>query len=118
MFFADDCFIYFRDNEHETKVVKQILREYGITLGQRVNFTKSSISFSHNVDVGKELICSLLGVGGTSDHGLYLGTPSFIGRSNKKVFEHIKDRVWKKLNGWNTKKLSRAGKEILLKTVA
>ena len=32
------------------------MREYGITLGQRANFTKSSISFSHNVDVGKELI--------------------------------------------------------------
>ena len=57
-------------------------------------------------------------MGGTSDHGLYLGTPSFVGRSKKKVFEYIKDRVWKKLNGWNTKKLSRAGKEILLKTVA
>ena len=24
-FFADDCFIYFRENEHETRVVKQIL---------------------------------------------------------------------------------------------
>ena len=119
LFFADDCFIYFRANEQETKVVKQILEEYGIASGQRVNFTKSSISFSRNVDVGKkELICSLLGVGGTSDHGLYLGTPSFVGRNKKKVFEYIKDRVWKKLNGWNTKKLSRAGKEILLKTVA
>ena len=82
LFFADDCFIYFTANEHETRVVKQILGEYGIASGQRVNFTKSSISFSHNVDVGKkELICSLLGVGGTSDHGLYLGTPSFVGRS-------------------------------------
>ena len=94
LFFADDCFIYFRANEHETRVVKQILGEYGIASGQRVNFTKSSISFSCNVDVGKkELICSLLGVGGTSDHGLYLGTPSFVGRSKKKVFEYIKDRV-------------------------
>ena len=99
LFFDDDCFIYFRANEHETRVVKQILGEYGIASGQRVNFTKSSISFSRNFDVGKELICSLLGVGGTSDHGLYLGTPSFVGRSKKKVFEYIKDRVWKKLNG-------------------
>ena len=87
LFFVDDCFIYFRANEYETRVVKQILGEYGIASGQRVNFTKSSISFSGNVDVGKkELICFLLGVGGTSDHGLYLGTPSFVGRSKKKVF--------------------------------
>ena len=53
-----------------------------------------------------------------SNYGLYLGAPSFVGRSKKKVFEYIKDRVRKKLNGWNTKKLSRVGKEILLKMVA
>ena len=99
-------------------MVKKILGEYGIASGQRVNFTKSYISFSHNVDVGKKkLICSLLGVGDTSDHGLYLGTLSFVGRNKKKLFEYIKDKVWKKLNGWNTKKLSRASKEIILKKV-
>ena len=31
---------------------------------------------------------------------------------------YLKDCVWKRLHNWNTKKLCRAGKEILLKTVA
>ena len=30
---------------------------------------------------------------------------------------YIKDRVWKRLNSWKGKFLSRAGKEVLLKTV-
>ena len=30
----------------------------------------------------------------------------------------MKDRVWSRLNNWNNKSLSHAGKEVLLKTVA
>ena len=34
------------------------------------------------------------------------------------MFNYLKDCVWKRLTNWNSKKLSQAGKEILLKTVA
>ena len=50
--------------------------------------------------------------------GTYLGIPSLIGRSKRKAFDYLKDYVWKRLHNWNAKKLSRAGKEIFLKTVA
>lgn len=33
------------------------------------------------------------------------------------VFLALKDRLWKKLKGWNEKLLSRAGKEVLIKEV-
>ena len=39
-------------------------------------------------------------------------------RSKSAVFRYIRERVWKRLQKWNQKLLSRAGKEILLKTVA
>ena len=35
-----------------------------------------------------------------------------------EIFRYIRDKVWKCLQGWNQKLLSRVGKEILLKTVA
>ena len=86
LFFTDDYFLYFRANVSETKVIKQILHDYGAALGQRINFQKSSISFSRNVDLEvREAICSELWVQGTVDHGHYLGLPSMIGCSKKQV---------------------------------
>lgn len=63
-------------------------------------------------------ICKILGVMATSNHGPYLGLPSHIGRKHSDVFRFVKETVWKKLQGWSMNYLSRAGKEILLKTVA
>lgn len=51
-------------------------------------------------------------------HDRYLGLLVFIGRSKKDTFAYIKDRLWKKLNGWRGSLLSSAGKEILIKAVA
>ncbi|XP_021756104.1 uncharacterized protein LOC110721271 [Chenopodium quinoa] len=50
-------------------------------------------------------------------HEKYLGIPTIVGRSKKAIFEAVIDRIWKKLQGWKEKLLSRAGKEILLKSV-
>ncbi|CAJ2647159.1 unnamed protein product [Trifolium pratense] len=47
----------------------------------------------------------------------YLGLPSLIGRSKKATFNFIKDRVWKKINSWSSKCLSKAGREVLIKSV-
>ena len=50
----------------------------------------------------------------------YLGLPSFVGRQKKKKktsFEFIKEKVWRKLQGWEEKLLSQAGREVLIKAV-
>ena len=48
----------------------------------------------------------------------YLGLPTLVGRRKYHTFSFLKDRVWKKLQGWKGKILSRAGKEILIKAMA
>ena len=53
-----------------------------------------------------------------SRHTKYLGLPSLIDRSKKKVFEILKERVGKKRAGWKGKLLSMGGKEIFIKAVA
>ena len=63
-------------------------------------------------------ICSILQVHGTIDHGKYLGISSLIGKSKRRAFDCLKDHVWATIHNWNNKKLSRVGKEILLKSVA
>ena len=66
----------------------------------------------------QEIICSILGVQGMIDHGHYLGIPSLLGQSKRKAFDYLKDCVWKRINNWNTKKLSKDRKEILIKIIA
>ena len=46
----------------------------------------------------------------------YLGLPSLIGKHKKASFDYIKERIWRKLQGWE-EKLSQAGREILIKAV-
>lgn len=48
----------------------------------------------------------------------YLGLPAMIGRNKQETFSYIKDAVWSRISNWNKRCLSRAGKEILLKSVA
>ena len=48
----------------------------------------------------------------------YLGLPTLIGRSKYQAFSFLKDRVWKKMQGWKGKMFSRASKEVLIKAVA
>ena len=40
-----------------------------------------------------------------------------MGRSKKRAFNEIKDRIWRRLQGWEEKLLSQAGQEILIKAV-
>lgn len=47
----------------------------------------------------------------------YVGLPTIVGRSKTQVFAFVKERVWKKLKGWKERALSRAGREVLVKSV-
>ena len=118
LFFADDSFFFFKATMSESEKVKECLNLYEKASGQIINFQKSSISFSYNVhSLLKEEICSFFNVTGTIDHGKYLGIPSCVGRNKKEIFSFIKDKAWKRIQGWKRRSLSKAGKEILLKTV-
>lgn len=49
---------------------------------------------------------------------MYLGMPSYVGRKKTKLFTYVKDKVRKKLQSWQNRMLSKAGKIVLLNTVA
>ena len=46
-----------------------------------------------------------------------MGLLTLVGRKKYHTFSSLKNRVWKKLQGWKGKTLSRARKEILIKVV-
>jgi hypothetical protein len=41
-----------------------------------------------------------------------------MGKSKIQTFNYLKDRIWKRIQGWKEKLLSRAGKDVLIKAVA
>ena len=47
----------------------------------------------------------------------YIGMPSDVGTSVSGAFKHLKDRVWKRVQGWMEMLLSATGKEFLIKAV-
>ena len=117
-FFEDDSFLFFNATQQKCYKVNECLNIYERASGRIINFQKSFISFSRNTqDLMKEEICVFLNVNVTVDHGCYLGLPSIIGKNKKVIFSFVKHKAWRKIQGWLKKALSKAGKEILLKTV-
>lgn len=87
--------------------------------GQKINRSKSSVIFSLCTENDKRRrVCEILGVTEVFDPRKYLGLPMRIGKKKNEVFSLLKDRVSKKLQGWGTKAISKAGKVTLLKTAA
>lgn len=60
----------------------------------------------------------ILGVSKPLDMGRYLGLPSLIGSKKKSIFNYLRDRLWNRIQNWRANYLSKAGKEVLLKSVA
>ena len=119
LFFADDSLILMRARENDAKKLKYILELYEQAAGQKVNRDKSSIMFSPNTSQGiRSEIKSCLSIVSEARSERYLGLPISIGKSKKAVFEYIKKKVWSRIQGWQEKLLSKAGKEILIKAVA
>ena len=83
-----------------------------------MNMDKTALFFSGLVDEGsRQIIKDILGVLEEYNHGKYLGLPSLIGRRKKASFNYIKERVWRKLQGWEGKLLSQAGRDVLINSV-
>ena len=98
--------------------VLEILNMYEMASGQKVNRSKTSLFFSKCTSAElKHDIKVALSVPEIIQYERYLGLPSFVGKGKKASFSYIKERVWRKLQGWEGKLLFQAGREVLLKVV-
>lgn len=88
-------------------------------MGQCINLEKSSVFFSSNTEgEQRERIKELLGIREVVLFESYLGLPTMVGRSKYQTFAYLKEKVWKKMQGWKGLLLSRAEKEVHIKAMA
>lgn len=67
-----------------------------------INKAKSAILFSRNTQTEHmKKICDLLQVTKETMSEKYLGMPVHIGQSKTRTLGYLKDRIWKRIQGWN-----------------
>jgi hypothetical protein len=119
LLFADDSLLFFRANRESAEEIKEVLRLYCQASGQQINMDKSSIHFAKGCSLSvKTQIMDVLEVHNEALSEKYLGMPSDVGISVNGAFNYLKDRVWRKVQGWLEMLLSFGGKEVLIKSVA
>ena len=108
-----------KNDERSATHLQDILSLYENCSGQTINKEKSSIMFSRNAkSADKEQMMAALDIRDEGRNEKYLGLPVYMGKSKEKTFAYLKDKVWKRVQGWKEKLLSKAGKEIFVKVVA
>ncbi|KAL9667325.1 hypothetical protein QQ045_001677 [Rhodiola kirilowii] len=118
LFFADDSIFFMRASREEAAEFREILSQYEMVSGQRINMEKSEVVFSRNTptDVRQD-VGSLLRIGQVDSHSKYLGLPLIVGQRKTETFHCITEKIWRKIGDWKGKLLSMAGKEVLIKAV-
>ena len=117
--FANDLFIFAQANEENMGSIKACLDIFSDWFGQKVNFLKSVIIFSKNVNQGvRSQLANSIGIKMSNRKEKYLGIPMASGRDKKAATEEIIEKVRQRLQGWKMKTLSQAGSTTLISFVA
>ena len=107
LLFADDCLLFCRATIEVRGRVLDILNAYEEASGKKINKAKTALFFSKATDAAmKNNIKEAWGVPEIMQYEKYLGLPSFVGKGKKTSFNYIKERVWRKIQGWEGKLLS------------
>lgn len=111
LLFMDDALLFIEPFAESVHNIKEIISKFCIASGQLLNFDKSLVSFSANMEEEqKEVIFGELGISEMNPNAMYLGLPSFWGRSKAKAYQYLIERAIKKMQGWKADLLSPAEK--------
>jgi hypothetical protein len=116
LLFANDSLIMIRAKLEDAMQLQSILDLYEACSEQKINKAKSAVRFSRNTgDEEKQEIKGALDIQREMMNERYLGLLVHVGRSKTEVFAYLKDRVWKRIQGWKEIFLSWAGQEVMIK---
>ncbi|WVZ69500.1 hypothetical protein U9M48_018274 [Paspalum notatum var. saurae] len=115
--FADDAAIFITPTKGEVSMLARILDLFGEVTDLKTNFHKSTVVPIHCSGVMLSDVLSGLPAKRASFPLKYLGLPLSSTRLKRLDFQPLVDKISSKLNGWNGKNLSAAGRLTLVKVV-
>jgi hypothetical protein len=94
LLFADDSVVFLEASKQNLLVLKNILKDYEVSSGQRVNLQKSSIYVGPGCnETLKNDLKQDIGISSEALSECYLGLPTVVGRSKDGTFKYISDRA-------------------------
>ncbi|XP_055961043.1 uncharacterized protein LOC130015280 [Mercurialis annua] len=119
LFFADDSVLFVKATVRECTAIKRIISVFEEASGQVVNGDKSELCFNAATPPSnRQAVQNILGYKVVTHFKKYLGMPTMVGRSKKHIFGFLRDRLHKRVLGWKENFLSKAGREVLIKSIA
>ncbi|XP_052484776.1 uncharacterized protein LOC105795648 [Gossypium raimondii] len=118
LLFSDDSLIFGDATAMKALNVLKVLQSYAKCSGQLVNFEKSRVFFSSNVDMRNQLdVERILGVHHADNWEKYLGLPCMVGRNKKWAFASLRDKIQSQISSWSARLLSMGSKEVFIKSI-
>lgn len=115
--YADDAIVFINPVQADLRCVLDLLEEFGLASGLRINIGKRTVAPIHCDDIDLENV--LLPFAGTREAFLlrYLGLPLSLGRVKAAQLQHIIDRARSRLAGWHGRWINAGGRRTLLNSV-
>ncbi|XP_042483246.1 uncharacterized protein LOC122063610 [Macadamia integrifolia] len=117
LLFADDIFIFMNTGAKHVQCLREFLLKYQEFSGQKFSLEKSKVFFGKVAPHRKRYISDLLGIPTCSLPTRYLGIEIFKGAVKKDRMLPLMDKIKPRLQGWQGKLLSMAGRAELIWSV-
>lgn len=118
LFFVNDSVLFGEASKVGARAMKAIISYYEHMFSQLVNFDKSLIFFSKNVEDTVSLnIGIIFGVRIANNQEKYLGLLTMVGRRKKRALMEIKEKFLLRIKNRSTRLLLIGGEEVFVKTV-
>ena len=116
LFFADDIFLFTKATTRDCNNLCHILKNFCDSFGQLMSVTKSRLWFSPSTPRHiKEQVAGIFRIRTIDYIGTYLGMPIFISRCTAQSYQYLVDNIRSRIEGWQAKYLSMAGRATLIK---